>query len=63
MIVIGSNYGRPTTPRGCTTARANPRAQLEIRGVAREVTAEGDRPGTRALSELASVVYPAIGST
>ena len=59
VIVIGSNYGQAHHPAWVHNLRANPRAHLEIRGVAREVTAEeATGPERERHVELASAVYP-----
>ena len=52
-------YGQAHNPAWVHNLRANPRAHLEIRGGAREVTAEEATGQERErYLELASVVYP-----
>jgi deazaflavin-dependent oxidoreductase (nitroreductase family) len=59
VVVIGSNYGQAHHPAWVHNLRANPHAQLEIRGVGREVTAEEATGDERErYLNLASVVYP-----
>jgi deazaflavin-dependent oxidoreductase (nitroreductase family) len=59
VIVIGSNYGQAHHPAWVHNLRADPRAQLEIRGVAREVTAEeAAGPERERYLDVASAVYP-----
>jgi deazaflavin-dependent oxidoreductase (nitroreductase family) len=59
VIVIGSNYGQAHHPAWVHNLRANPRAHLEIRGVAREATAEeATGPERERYLDLAAAVYP-----
>ena len=61
VIVIGSNYGQAHHPAWVHNLRANPRAQLEIRGW--RARPRATTRARRRYLELASAVYPAIGST
>jgi deazaflavin-dependent oxidoreductase (nitroreductase family) len=59
VIVVGSNYGQAHHPAWVHNLRANPRAEIEIRGVPRGVTAEETTGSERErYLGLASEAYP-----
>ena len=59
VVVIGSNFGQAHHPAWVHNLRANPCAEVEVRGVSREVTAEEATGAERErYLELASGVYP-----
>lgn len=59
VVAVGSNYGQAHHPAWVHNLRADPRARIEVGGVAREVTAEETTGADRErYLELASAVYP-----
>lgn len=59
MIVVGSNFGRAQHPAWVHNLRADPRAQVELEGRTREVTAEETDGAERdRYIALAAELYP-----
>ena len=59
VIVVGSNFGRPQHPAWIHNLRANPRAQVEVEGQTREVTAEEvDGAERDRYIAMATEIYP-----